>query len=118
MKFDKNNIWYQVELALAYMTDDDYKAATPMWEKICREIPYNIEFLTNLATCYMKTNALDKASDVQSRLNLLMEQQEGDDDTGRVEVAHGHPSGQHVLDSPGLTAKLGYEPAALRGDIG
>ena len=79
VKFDKNNIWYQVELARTFMTDDDYKAATPMWEKICREIPDNTEFLTHLATCYTKTNALDKAAEVQSRLNVLAKQEGGDE---------------------------------------
>ena len=79
VKFDKNNIWYQVELARAHMSDNDYKAATPMWEKICREIPDNVEFLTHLATCYTKANALDKAAEVQSRLNLLTEQGGGEE---------------------------------------
>ena len=95
VKFDKNNIWYQVELARAYMTDEDYKAATPMWEKICREIPDNAEFLTHLATCYTKSNALDKAAEVQSRLNLLTEQEDGDE----------HPDGNAGTISEGSSAK-------------
>ncbi len=121
VKFDKNNIWYQVELALAYMTDDDYKAATPMWEKICREIPDNIEFLTNLATCYTKTNALDKASDVQSRLNLLMEQQEGDEhpddrSTAPAESSSTKVQGLAALKSHQYELAVSFLEKALRED--
>lgn len=75
VKFDKDNIWYQVELARAYLTDGDYKTATPMWEKICREVPDNPEFLSVLASCYTKSGALDKAAEIQSRLNLLTAQE-------------------------------------------
>ena len=70
VKFDKDNIWYQVELARTYVADGDYKSATPMWEKICREIPDNAEFLTVLSTCYTKTGAPEKASEIQSRLDV------------------------------------------------
>ena len=71
VKLDKKNIWYQVELARAYMTSENYKAATPMWEYICREIPENPEYLTFLLTCYTKTDDPDKAAEIQSRLNIL-----------------------------------------------
>lgn len=71
VKLDKKNIWYQVELARAYMTADNYKEATPMWEAVCREIPDNPEFLGALAKCYTKTGAPDKASEIQSRLEVL-----------------------------------------------
>lgn len=74
VKYDKNNIWYQVELARVYVADGNYKSATPMWEKICREIPDNAEYLTFLVNCYMNTGAPDKAAEIQSRLNI---QQEG-----------------------------------------
>lgn len=82
VKFDKNNIWYQVELARIYVTDGNYKSATPMWEKICREIPDNTEYLTFLATCYTKTGASDKAAEIQSRLEMLTGQglEEGQSD--------------------------------------
>ena len=78
VKFDKNNIWYQVELARTYVTDGNYKSATPMWEKICREIPDNTEYLTFLATCYTKTGASDKAAEIQSRLAMLTRQGTGE----------------------------------------
>lgn len=71
VKLDKKNIWYQVELARAYMKSENYKAATPMWENICREIPDNPEFLTFLATCYTKTGAIESAAGIQSRLDIL-----------------------------------------------
>ena len=78
VKLDKKNIWYQVELARAYMASENYKAATPMWENICREIPDNQEFLSFLADCYTKTNASDKAVEIQSRLDILTKQDSGE----------------------------------------
>lgn len=74
VKLDKNNVWYQVELARMYMTDKNYKSATPMWEKICRDFPENSEYLTFLATCYTKIGASDKAAEIQSRLDKLPSQ--------------------------------------------
>lgn len=71
VKYDKDNIWYQVELARRYVADGNYKSAIPMWEKICREIPDNTEFLTLLATCYEKTGESGKASEIQTRLEML-----------------------------------------------
>ena len=71
VKLDKNNIWYQIDLARAYVTGENYKSAIPMWEKICREFPDNSEYLTLLATCYTKTGASDKAAEIQSRLDKL-----------------------------------------------
>ena len=44
VKSDRNNLWYQVALAQMYVADGDYKAAAPMWEKICRHFPENTEF--------------------------------------------------------------------------
>lgn len=77
-KLDKNNIWYQVELARAYVRSENYKEAAPMWEKICREIPDNPEFLACLVTCYTKTGAPEKAAEVQSRLDRLTRQESVD----------------------------------------
>ena len=71
VKYDKDNIWYQVELAKRYVADGNYKSAIPMWEKICREIPDNTDFLTLLATCYEKTGDSGKASEIQFRLDVL-----------------------------------------------
>ena len=75
VKLDKKNIWYQVELARMYVKTENYKAATPMWENICREIPDNSDYLTFLVTCYTKTGASDKAAEIQSRLNVLKGQE-------------------------------------------
>ena len=41
------------------------------------------------------------------------EEEERDDDARRVQVAHGYPCGQHVLNGPGLASELGNEPSAL-----
>ena len=77
-KLDKNNIWYQVELARAYVRSENYKEAASMWEKICREMPDNQEFLACLVTCYTKTGAPEKAAEVQSRLDRLTRQESVD----------------------------------------
>ena len=79
VKLDKNNIWYQIELARSYVTGENYKSAVPMWEKICREFPDNTEYLTLLATCYAKTGAFDKAAEIQSRLDMLTKQATGNE---------------------------------------
>jgi len=71
VKLDKNNIWYQVALAKSYMTTENYKSALPLWEKICKAMPDNTEYLTDLAVCYEKTGASDKASAVRDRLGRL-----------------------------------------------
>ena len=47
----------------------------------------------------------------------VQEDEERDDDTARLQVAHGHPCGQHVLNGPRLTAKFGYQPTALAGNV-
>lgn len=83
-KLDKNNIWYQVELARAYVKSENYKEAAPMWEKICREMPDNPEFLACLVTCYTKTGAPEKAAEIQSRLDRLTRQESVD---GQLESA-------------------------------
>lgn len=77
-KLDKSNLWYQVELARAYVRSENYKEAAPMWEKICREMPDNPEFLACLVTCYTKTGAPEKAAEVQSRLDRLTRQESVD----------------------------------------
>lgn len=69
VKLDKNNIWYQVELAKAYMTTENFKNATPLWEKICREMPNIDEYQSALAECYDKTGKADKAAAIRNQLN-------------------------------------------------
>lgn len=68
VKLDKNNIWYQVALAEAYVTNENFKAALPIWEKVCREFPENPDYLSALARCYEKTGSMDKAGEVRSRI--------------------------------------------------
>lgn len=71
VKLDKNNIWYQVALAESYIRTESFKEALPLWEKICREMPENIQYLQNLALCYEKTGAADKYAEVRARLDKL-----------------------------------------------
>jgi predicted Zn-dependent protease len=111
VKFDKNNIWYQVELARAYMTDEDYKAAAPIWEKVCREIPDNVEFLTHLATCYKKTNAMDKSAEVQSRLDVLTGQKDSDEHPDNSDDKQGEGTGFKAQGMAAMKAQQ-YEQAA------
>ena len=90
VKLDKNNIWYQIELARFYVNSANYKEATPMWEKICREFPDNTEYLTSLGICYTKTGASDKVAEVQSRLDLLTRQEDAESPSNNsVEVQDG-----------------------------
>ena len=101
VKLDKNNIWYQIELARAYVTGENFKSAIPMWEKICREFPDNTEFLTFLATCYTKTGMSDKAAEIQSRLDMLTRQDSGE---AQPEVVPDNPNGGDSYKLQGLTA--------------
>ena len=71
VKLDKNNIWYQVALAKALIVNDNSKEALPLWEKICREMPDNPEYLAALAECYQKNGKSDKADEVRNRLSQL-----------------------------------------------
>ena len=121
VKLDKNNIWYQVELARAYMKNENYKAATPMWEDICREIPDNPDYLAFLATCYTKTNAIDKAAEIQSRLALLTkpDSSEGGPDTPS-EVSSGDngykAQGMEALRAQQYEQAVSFFEQALRED--
>lgn len=71
VKLDKNNIWYQVALAESYVRTESFKEALPLWEKICREMPDNLEYLTALAVCYEKNGAADKAAEIRARVEKL-----------------------------------------------
>ena len=121
VKLDKRNLWYQVALARAYVRDGDYKAATPMWEKICQEIPDNTEFLDFLATCYTKTNVPDKAAEVRSRIDKLTTQGSGDEQPDASPDVSGGGDGYFAQGLAALKAQQ-YEQAvtcfgkALRED--
>ena len=71
VKLDKSNIWYQVALAESYIRTENFKDALPIWEKICREMPDNVEYLTALAICYEKNGGVDKAAEVRTRIETL-----------------------------------------------
>lgn len=110
VKYDKNNLWYQVELARSYVRDENYKAATPMWEKICKEIPDNPEYLNFLLVCYAKSDAPDKAAEVQSRLAVLTRQ--GDEDEQPSDTPEGNSNGEsHKAQGAAALKAQRYEQA-------
>lgn len=71
VKLDKNNFWYLVALARTCLTNSNYKEALPLWEKICREMPDNTDYLTALADCYENSGKPDKATEVRTHINEL-----------------------------------------------
>ena len=71
VKLDKNNIWYQVALAEAYLTNENFKAALPIWEKVCHEFPDNLGYLFALARCYEKTGNAAKSEEILEQLAHL-----------------------------------------------
>ncbi|MBQ3734072.1 MAG: tetratricopeptide repeat protein [Bacteroidales bacterium] len=71
VKLDKNNIWYQVALAESYVRTESFKEAIPLWEKICREMPDNLDYLTALTVCYEKNGTADKAAEIRARIGKL-----------------------------------------------
>jgi predicted Zn-dependent protease len=82
VKLDKNNIWYQVALAQICMTNGNFKEAQPIWERVCREYPDNLEFLSYLARCYEKTGNAAKAEELFVRIAQLMPEGQTPNDTG------------------------------------
>ena len=92
VKLDKNNIWYQVALAESYVRTESFKEALPLWEKICREMPDNLEYLTALAVCYEKNGAADKAAEIPARIGKLSPSQ-ADDKSSDTPVATGNGDG-------------------------
>ena len=79
VKLDKNNIWYQVALAENYLQTQNYKSATPLWEKICTEMPDNAEYLRHLHDCYEEIGKPDKAAEIQNRIDKLPVFQDNED---------------------------------------
>lgn len=71
VKLDKNNIWYQVALAQVCVTNENFKEALPIWEKVCREYPDNPEYLSEMALCYEKTGNAAKAEESRNRIAML-----------------------------------------------
>lgn len=71
IKLDKNNIWFQAELAKYYMNIADYKNALPYWEKICQKMPNNPVYLERLYMCYSICQMNDKAMETHKRLEAL-----------------------------------------------
>ena len=82
VKLDKNNIWYQVALAQICMTNSNFKEALPIWERVCREFPDNLGYLSNLARCYEKTGNAAKAEELFVRIAQQMPEGETPNDSG------------------------------------
>lgn len=76
IKLDKNNIWFQVELAEFYMSTGNYKDPLPYWEKICQKFPDNVIYLEHLYQCYSICQMNDKAIAVHERLEALTDKPE------------------------------------------
>ena len=76
IKLDKNNIWFQVELAEFYMSTGNYKDPLPYWEKICQKFPDNVIYLEHLYQCYSICQMNDKAIAVHERLETLTDKPE------------------------------------------
>lgn len=76
VKLDKDNIWYQVALAENYLQTEDYKTATPMWEKICAAKPDNEIYLLHLYECYCQLEKTDKIVETLNRMEKLTGPQE------------------------------------------
>lgn len=71
VKLEKNNIWFQVELADFYVRTGDFKNALPYWEKICQVMPGNTPCLERLYTCYSACQMPDKAAKTRELLVKL-----------------------------------------------
>jgi tetratricopeptide (TPR) repeat protein len=71
IKLEKNNIWYQVELAEYYMHTGNYKDPIPYWEKICQKMPDNERYLERLYMCYSICQMNEKAIEVHEHLAKL-----------------------------------------------
>ena len=89
VKLDKNNIWYQVALAESYVRTESFKKALPLWEKICREMPDNLDYLTALAVCYEKNGTADKAAEIRARIGKLSPP-DAEDNPSETPVATGN----------------------------
>lgn len=89
VKLDKNNIWYQVALAESYVRTESFKEAIPLWEKICREMPENLDYLTALAVCYEKNGTADKAAEIRARIGKLSPP-DAEDNPSETPVATGN----------------------------
>ena len=76
IKLDKNNIWFQVELAKYFMSTGNYKDPIPYWEKICQKFPENVIYLEHLYQCYSICQMNDKAIAVHERLEALTDKPE------------------------------------------
>ena len=71
VKLDKDNVWYQIALAQSLVTNENFKEGLPIWEKVCRTFPDNVEYLSALALCYEKTGQSAKAEELRARFAAL-----------------------------------------------
>ncbi len=109
VKLDKNNIWYQVELAKYYINIADYKDALPYWEKICQKIPDSEVYLERLYMCYSICQMNEKAIEVRERLAKLT----GETETVEESAPETPDNGNHKEAGMKLLAEKNYAQAVL-----
>lgn len=109
VKLDKNNIWYQVELAKYYISIADYKDALPYWEKICQKFPDNEVYLERLYMCYSICQMDEKAIEVHERLAKLT----GETETVQESTPGTPDNGNHKESGMKLLAEKNYAQAVL-----
>lgn len=109
VKLDKNNIWYQVELAKYYISIADYKDALPYWEKICQKFPDNEVYLERLYMCYSICQMNEKAIEVHERLAKLT----GETETVQESTPGTPDNGNHKESGMKLLAEKNYAQAVL-----
>ncbi len=68
LSLDGSLLSVQGVLATGYLKSQDYRNAIPALEALAKANPSNKEYLVNLATCYDKTQNIEKLADADKRL--------------------------------------------------
>lgn len=118
VKLDKNNIWYQVALAQSLMTNENFKEALPLWEKVCREYPNNTDYLAALVLCYEKTAQSAKAAETRAQLAALQQEDSQKPSVAPSEGSSGNSkaAGQAALKAQQYEKAVAHLEQALRED--
>ena len=121
VKLDKSNVWYQVALAQACMTNENFKEALPIWERVCREFPDNPEFLSDFARCCEKTGNAVKAEELRNRIAMLSPEAGSDKHSAgetnpEVAVSGGKAQGIALLQKGDYAGALPVLEQALKED--
>lgn len=121
VKLDKSNIWYQVALAQSCVTNENFKEALPIWEKVCREFPDNPDYLSQLALCYEKTGNAAKAEESRNRIAMLSPTEKKENPSAGTtnsgaSTSGGKAKGIALLQAQDYTGALAVLEQALRED--